>query len=49
VSELIEGDHIQHQRVEWHPGVVTQMEEKYMFFAKQASLARKKIMQGLRL
>jgi hypothetical protein len=46
VSEFIEGDRIQHQRVERHPDVVLEMEQKYMFFGEQASIARKKIMRG---
>lgn len=40
VSEMIDGESIHHQEVQRHPDVVTEMEERYMFFAKQADAAR---------
>lgn len=40
------GGSIHHQEVQRHPGAVTEMEEKYMFFAKQADVARKQVMNG---
>ena len=46
VSEMIDGESIHHQEVQRHPDVVTEMEERYMFFAKQAGLAREQIGLG---
>ena len=46
VSETIDGENIHHQQVQRDHDVVTQMERKYMFFAKQADIARKQIMRG---
>jgi hypothetical protein len=46
VIEMIDGESIRHQEVERHPDVVTELEAKYIFFAKQADIARKKVMLG---
>lgn len=46
VSEMIGGDSIQHQETRRHPDVVTAMETKYIFFAKQANIARRLVMHG---
>jgi hypothetical protein len=46
VCEMVDGERIHHHEVQRHPGVVTEMEEKYIFFAKQAELARRQIMHG---
>ena len=46
VSEIVGGEGFHHKQVERHPDVVTEMEQKYMFFAEQADLARRKIMRG---
>ena len=46
VSEMIDGESIHHQEVQRHPDVVTEIEERYMFFAKQADLAREQIGLG---
>jgi hypothetical protein len=36
VSEMIGGESLHHLEVQRHPNVVTEIEEKYIFFAKQA-------------
>jgi len=46
VIETVEGNITYHQNAHRHHDVVTQMEKKYMFFADQADLARKKVMLG---
>jgi hypothetical protein len=46
VSEVVGGESIHHQEVQRHPDVVTELEERYIFFAKQADIARKKVMLG---
>jgi hypothetical protein len=46
VSETIDGKSIHHQEVERTPGVVTELEQRYMFFARQADVARNQIMRG---
>jgi hypothetical protein len=46
VSEMLDGERIHHNEVQRCPGIVTEMEEKYIFFAKQADLARRQIMHG---
>jgi hypothetical protein len=47
VSEMtFEGGTVRHERVRRHSDAVDQMEEKYIFFAKQADLARKRVMNG---
>ena len=46
VSEMIGGEGIHHQEVERHVDVVTEVEERYMFFAKQADIAREQIRLG---
>ena len=46
VIEVIDGKSVHHPEVQRHPGVVTELEERYIFFAKQADMARRKIMRG---
>jgi hypothetical protein len=46
VSEMVDGQAIHHQGVTRHPDVVTEMEKKYIFFARHASLARRQVMHG---
>ena len=46
VNEMVEGESIRHQEVQRHSNVVTELEERYIFFAKQAGISRKKIMLG---
>jgi len=46
VSEAIQGERIHHHEVQRHPGVVAEMEVKYIFFANQADYAKKQIMHG---
>lgn len=40
------GGTIQHEKVQRHPDVVTEIEERYIFFAKQADIARKQVKLG---
>jgi hypothetical protein len=46
VSETIDGEAFHHREVQRHPDVVTAMEEKYMFFADEAAIARKLVARG---
>jgi hypothetical protein len=46
VIEVIDGESIRHQEVERHSDVLTKLEERYMFFAKQAGTARKSLRLG---
>jgi hypothetical protein len=46
VSEIIDGESIHHQEVQRHPHVVAEIEERYIFFAKQADTARSQVMRG---
>jgi hypothetical protein len=46
VNEIVQGEHNRHPRVQRHLDVVTEMEAKYMFFADEASLARKQVKRG---
>ena len=46
VSETIDGESVHHREVQRHPNVVAEMEERYIFFAKQADAARNKVMRG---
>jgi hypothetical protein len=46
VSEEIGGESIHHQEVQRHSKVVSELEERYIFFAKQADIARKKVSLG---
>jgi hypothetical protein len=46
VSETIGGQCIHHATVQRDSQVVTQMEEKYIFFAKQAGIAKKQVKFG---
>jgi len=46
VSEMVDGRSIHHREVQRHPGVVTEMEERYIFFARQANAARRQVMHG---
>ena len=46
VIEMIDGESVRHQEVERHPNVVTELEERYIFFAKQADLAREQVRLG---
>ena len=46
VIEMIEGETIRHQEVERHPAVVTELEQRYIFFAKQAKIARRNLRLG---
>jgi hypothetical protein len=46
VSEMIGGESIHHEEVQRDTDVVTQIEERYMFFARQADVARDQVMHG---
>jgi hypothetical protein len=46
VVETIDGADIRHEQVKRHPDIVAEMEKKYMFFAEQADVARRKIKRG---
>jgi hypothetical protein len=46
VSETIDGENVHHEQVQRCPEVVTEMENKYMFFAEEADIARRQIMRG---
>ena len=46
VSETVNGKNIHSQKVRQHPDVVTEMEEKYIFFADEAEIARKMVSRG---
>jgi hypothetical protein len=46
VIELIDGASIQHDEVHRHPDVVAKLEERYIFFAKQADVARRRLRLG---
>ena len=46
VSEMVDGEYIHHATVQRDIRVVTEMEEKYIFFAKQASVAKKQVKFG---
>ena len=46
VSEMIDGESLHHHEVQQDPNVVTEIEERYMFFAKQADIAREQVMLG---
>jgi hypothetical protein len=47
VIEMIHGESMHHHpQVQRHPNVVTELEEKYIFFAEQADMARRKLKLG---
>jgi hypothetical protein len=46
VNEIIQGEHLRHQKTQRSLRVVTEMESKYMFFANEADIARKQVMRG---
>jgi hypothetical protein len=46
VIEMIDGERIHHQEVQRQTDAVTELEEKYIFFAKQADSARRQIRRG---
>jgi hypothetical protein len=47
VSETdLMGGSIHHQKVQRHPDVVTAIEERYIFFAQEAEIAKKQVMRG---
>jgi hypothetical protein len=46
VAETIDGENFHHGQVQRCPEVVTEMEEKYIFYADEANLARKLVARG---
>ena len=46
VSEIISAELIRHQEVQRDLDVVTEVEKRYIFFAKQADIARRKLRLG---
>ena len=46
VVETIDGKSIHRQEFQRNPGVVTELEERYIFFANQADMARRKLKLG---
>jgi hypothetical protein len=46
VSETIDGERLLHEEVPRHSDVVTQTEQRYIFFANEADAARKMVERG---
>jgi hypothetical protein len=46
VRETIDGESFLHHQVQQHPDVVTEMEERYIFFGDEADIARKLVTRG---
>lgn len=46
VSETVDGESVHHREVQRHPDVVAEIEERYIFFAKQADAAKSQVMRG---
>ena len=46
VTEMIDGESIHHEEAQRDLDVVTKIEERYIFFAKQADLAREQVRLG---
>jgi hypothetical protein len=46
VTEMIEGESIRHHEIQWNSDVVTELEQRYIFFAKQADMARRRLRLG---
>ena len=46
VIEMIGGKSIRHREVQWCPDVVAELEERYIFFAKQADVAKRRLRLG---
>jgi len=46
IAEMIDGERIHHREVQRDPDAVTEIEAKYMFFAKQADIAREQVGLG---
>jgi hypothetical protein len=46
VSEMIGCESIHHLEVQRHVDVVTEIEERYIFFANQANMARRRVSHG---
>ena len=46
VTEMIDGESIHHEEAQRDLDVVTKIEERYIFFAKQADLAREHVRLG---
>jgi hypothetical protein len=46
VSEMIDGERLLHGEVPRNTDVVTQMEQRYIFFANEADVARRLVRRG---
>jgi hypothetical protein len=46
VIEIIDGESIRHREVHRRSDIVTELETKYIFFAKQADSARRQVRRG---
>jgi 3-hydroxyacyl-CoA dehydrogenase len=46
VIEMIDGESTRHKEIQRCPDVVTELEQRYIFFAKQANIARRKLRLG---
>jgi hypothetical protein len=46
ITEMIDGERIHRREVQQDTDVVTEIEERYMFFAKQADIAREQVGLG---
>ena len=46
VTEMLDGESIHHEELHRDPNVVAEIEERYIFFAKQADLAREQVRLG---
>jgi hypothetical protein len=46
VTETVDGESIHYREIPRNPGVVGELEERYMFFANQAELARRRLRLG---
>jgi hypothetical protein len=46
VIEMIDGESTRHKEIQRCPDIVTELEERYIFFAKQANTARRNLRLG---
>jgi len=46
VIEMIGDKSIRHREVQWCPNVMAELEERYIFFAKQADVAKRRLRLG---
>jgi hypothetical protein len=46
VTETIDGERLLHEEVQRYTDVVTQLEQRYIFFANEADVARRLVRRG---